>query len=204
MALRENYLFLAGALSSMPTFSHACFGLQFVRFNLQVERRSGAVDTLPVICEERLLPPMFELGDPLTVEGQLRAYSQRTENATKLMIAAFAQEVHLCTQEPENIVELRGALMRPPVFRSTPLGREIADLFLVVQRSFGKTDYLPVIAWGRNARLCGMWQPGDLVEVSGRLQSRSYHKLQMDGSVREMTAFEVSATIIESNNNSKP
>lgn len=191
--IRENTLYLAGELTELPAFSHACYDQSFCRFFLSVERKSGTADVLPVLAEEGLLPPMMALGEKLSVEGQLRAYSQRVENGSRLMIAAFAQAIHLVDGEPENAVTLTGRVARPPVYRSTPLGREITDLFLEVPRGFRKSDFLPVIAWGRSARDASQCVLGETVSITGRLQSRKYTKMLPDGTSSERTAYEVSA-----------
>lgn len=193
---KENSIVLAGTLADIPAFSHICYERRFYRFALSVARRSGVEDVLPVICEERLLPPMPEIGEEFTVSGQLRAYS-RCDGGARLLIAAFCTALSMGVLEPENQVYLSGRLARPPMYRATPLGREIADLFLAVDRGFGKSDYLPVIAWGRNARIAGEWREGDRVEVLGRLQSRAYQKTLPDGAVAERTAYEVSAASVK-------
>ena len=193
---QENSIVLAGRLFDLPSFSHVSNERRFFRFALAVQRMSGVEDILPVICEERLLPPVAAPGDPLSVRGQIRAYS-RCDGGARLLIAAFCTSLSMGMQEPENRVYLCGRLTRPPVFRGTPLGREIADVFLAVSRGFGKSDYLPVIAWGRNARIVSGWQAGDRVEATGRLQSRVYQKTLPDGTVTERTAYEVSATSIK-------
>ena len=188
-----NRLYLAGELAELPAYSHTCCGSRFFRFSVAVLRKSGVADVLPALSEERLLPPFPQAGDPITVAGQLRAYCQHTQCGNKLHIMAFAREIHVTEAEHDNRVCLRGQLIKPPVFRCTPLGREITDLFVSVPRAFNKSDLLPVIAWGRNARMAHAWQCGDTVIVEGRLQSRPYTKRQPDGSEQTMLAYEVSA-----------
>ena len=196
MIQQTNQLYLCGTMEELPVFSHACYGQRFVRFMLAVERKSGATDRLPVLASEDLLPPVLEENCQLAVEGQLRTYTQCGNEGNHLLIAGFARSVRLSDGEPDNQVQLCGILSRPPVYRSTPLGREIADLFVGVERAFHKSDYLPVIAWGRNARLASGWNVGDPVQVTGRLQSRGYQKKLSDGAVCDRTAFEVSASSI--------
>lgn len=191
-----NYLYLSGELAEMPAFSHSCCGRRFFRFSIAVLRKSNVADVLPVLCEEALLPPMPQLADPVTVVGQLRSYCQHMQTGNRLHITAFAKEVHTCAAEHDNRIYLRGQLVKPPTFRCTPLGREITDLFVSVPRAFNKSDLLPVIAWGRNARLSHVWQGGDTVRVEGRIQSRSYAKRLPDGSERTMLAYEVSAASV--------
>lgn len=191
-----NRLYLAGEIDSLPQFSHVCCGVRFWRFSVSVQRKSGVPDVLPVLAEERLLPPMPHIGDPVSVAGQLRAYSQRTEEGTRLHIVAFAREVRCAPVEHDNCVSLTGTLVKPAAYRSTPLGREITDLFLSVPRAFQKSDLLPVIAWGRNARVSRLWQAGDAAAVTGRLQSRAYVKRMPDGSELSRLAYEVSAASV--------
>ena len=196
MEEQANRLYLAGELSDPPVFSHECCGVTFYIFQLSVLRKSGVADILPVLCEGSKLPGETAVGTPLTVTGQLRAYSRHTLTGNRLHILAFAKQVLAVEAAHDNNVRLTGRIVKPPVYRSTPLGREIADLLLAVQRGFGKSDFLPVIAWGRNARLAQYWQPGDCVTVEGRLQSRVYLKRFPDGEERSMMAYEVSATTI--------
>lgn len=191
-----NRLYLAGEIAETPEYSHDCCGERFFRFTMAVRRKSGVNDMLPVLCGERLLPPMPSVGEPVTVTGQLRAYCQHTQCGNRLHITAFARELHGYEAEHENHVYLCGQLIKPPVFRCTPLGREITDLFVSVPRAFNKSDLLPVIAWGRNARMAHAWQCGDTIVVEGRMQSRPYTKRQPDGSERSMLAYEVSAASV--------
>lgn len=197
MEIPTNTLFLAGEILEAPVFSHACRQTCFLRTMLSVRRESGTLDILPVVSAGGLVPESARVGDSVAVRGQIRAYSMRDEVSSHLMIVAFAQSVLAHDGAHENEATLCGMLCRPPVYRVTPMGREIADLFVAVERAFGKSDYLPVIAWGGNARRVEHWQPGRKVTVQGRLQSRVYQKRQPDGAVREMTAYEVSASAIE-------
>ena len=196
MEEHANRLYLAGELSDLPTFSHACCGANFYVFQLSVLRKSGVADVLPVLSEENKLPPMLALGDELSVTGQLRAYNRHTETGNRLHILAFAKHICALEGQHDNCVSVVGRIVKPPVYRSTPLGREIADLLVAAPRGFGKSDFLPVIAWGRNARMAQYWQSGDCVSVEGRLQSRVYLKRMGDGEERSMLAYEVSATTI--------
>ncbi len=193
----QNALFLAGEIAENFTFSHACRQMRFTRTMLAVKRESGAQDVLPVISASGMLPEQTAVGTRVAVHGQVRAYSMRDENASHLMIVAYAQGVSPHEGPHENAVTLSGVLCRPPVYRVTPMGREIADLFIAVERAFGKSDYLPVIAWGGNARRVERWAPGTRVAVQGRLQSRIYQKRQPDGTAREMTAYEISASSVD-------
>jgi len=196
MEEQANRLYLAGTFSDPPTFSHECCGISFYLFQVSVLRKSGVADILPVLCEESKLPPVVEAGMPAKIIGQLRAYSRHTLTGSRLHVLAFARQLTLEEAPDDNSVCLTGRIVKPPVYRSTPLGREIADLLLAVQRGFNKSDFLPVICWGRNARMSQYWLPGDCVSVEGRLQSRVYLKRLADGEERSMMAYEVSATTI--------
>lgn len=196
MEEHANRLYLSGELSDLPAFSHECCGVSFYLFQLSVLRKSGVADVLPVLCEESRLPPELVVGDALTVTGQLRAYNRHTALGNRLHILAFAKRVGAEEAPHDNSVVIIGRIVKPPVYRSTPLGREIADLLVAAPRGFGKSDFLPVIAWGRNARIAQYWQPGDCVSVEGRLQSRVYLKRMPDGEERSMLAYEISATTI--------
>ena len=189
----ENQIMLRGDLLGLPEFSHENHGKRFCRFLLEVERLSGAVDTLPVVAREELLDPL-ELypGRRLTVRGQVRSHNHSDENGRHLMIFVFACEVYPEEGEPMNEVVLTGLLCREPTFRRTPLGREICDAMLAVPRAFRRADYLPCILWGRTAHEISQCTVRDRIEVHGRLQSRVYTKCLNDQYV-ERTAYEISA-----------
>ena len=189
----ENQIMLRGDLLGLPEFSHENHGKRFCRFLLEVERLSGAVDTLPVVAREELLDPL-ELypGRRLTVRGQVRSHNHSDENGRHLMIFVFACEVYPEEGEPMNEVVLTGLLCREPTFRRTPLGREICDAMLAVPRAFRRADYLPCILWGRTAQEISRCHTRDRVEIHGRLQSRIYTKYLEDTCV-ERTAYEISA-----------
>jgi len=162
-----------------------------------VPRLSGAEDFLPITLSERLLmdSPITN-GSHLCLEGQLRSYNKVIEGSGRLLITAFAQKLIDCETDDENPnrVQLTGALCKPPSYRTTPFGREIADLMLAVNRSYGKSDYIPCIAWGRTARFASGLNVGDRVQLQGRFQSRVYQKQLPDGTVQERTAYEVSVS----------
>ncbi len=173
-------------------------GERFYRFMLRVERASGASDLLPVTAAGRFLPQGLAAGAFVCVAGQLRSYAGRLApegepRAPRLVLTAFARSVQLC-EGPcmRNELALSGRVCRPPVYRTTPLRREITDLLLVCERAYGKADALPVIAWGRNARRAAELVPGETLCLTGRLQSRDYDKLLPNGTVVVRTAYEVS------------
>ena len=188
-----NQITVRGSLSSLPEFSHENHGKRFFRFFLEVPRLSGAVDTLPVVAEETILNAMdLSGGDMLTVFGQIRSHNQRIEGRRRLLIFIFASSIVCEDGEPINEVILEGPLCRDPVYRRTPLGREICDVMLAVPRSFRRADYLPCILWGKTALLGADCHTRQRLRIIGRLQSRIYTKLTENGAV-EHTAYEISA-----------
>lgn len=188
-----NRVDLRGELVSLPELSHENHGQRFYRFYLDVERLSGICDRLPVIVPEPVLVHT-ELcdGARIAVSGQLRSYNARWENRRKLLIFVYAQWLQACDGEPLNDVCLTGTICRPPVFRRTPLGRQICDVMLAVNRPYHRTDYLPCILWGRNALEASHASVGQQLELAGRLQSREYTKL-LDTGPELRIAYEVSA-----------
>ena len=190
-----NSITLRGSLQELPCFSHENHGRRFLRFHLEVQRLSGAVDILPVIAEENLLAPLDPTaGNMLTVTGQIRSHNQRTEGARHLLIFVFASEIIIEDGEPVNEVLVEGPLCREPNFRKTPLGREITDLLVAVNRSYGKSDYIPCIAWGRNARYAAGFSVGSNIELWGRVQSREYTKSVGENQSEKRVAYEVSVS----------
>ena len=192
-----NSITLRGTLQELPVFSHENHGKIFYRFILEVPRLSGAVDHLPVIVPEPLLQALDPTaGSMLTVIGQIRSHNHRTEGVRHLMIFVFAQTLLAEEGDPLNDVILEGPLCREPVFRRTPLGRDICDVMLAIPRVFHRADYLPCILWGRTAHEVSRRQTGDLVRIRGRLQSRVYTKVTDEGP-QERTAYEISALTAE-------
>ena len=190
-----NVLNLTGVVTEDPQFDHEVFGEAFFRTVLSVPRLSGAFDLLPVTVSERLMAGAFRQGETVALTGQLRSYNKVMAGAGRLLLTAFAQHLHPVDEEQNpNTVALAGALCKPPSFRTTPFGREIADLMLAVNRSYGKSDYIPCIAWGRTARFAAGLSVGDRVQLQGRFQSRVYQKQLPDGAVQERTAYEVSVS----------
>jgi len=188
-----NTITVRGRLQGLPQFSHENHGKRFLRFYLEVSRRSGAVDILPVVVEERLMGQIDPTaGEMLTVTGQIRSYNHRSDGVRHLMIFIFASMVIVEDGEPINDVVLTGTLCREPTYRRTPLGREICDVMLVSPRAFHRADYLPCILWGRMAQEISSCHTGDRIYIEGRLQSRIYTKLTEDGPL-EKVAYEISA-----------
>lgn len=188
-----NHILLRGTLASLPEFSHENHGRRFFRFFLDVPRLSGALDKLPVIAEEGILHCTdLSDGDMITVAGQIRSHNIRTDGRRHLLIFVFANAIICEDGEPANEVILEGPLCREPVYRRTPLGREICDLMLAVPRAFRRADYLPCILWGRTALEASRCHTRDIIRICGRLQSRIYTKVTDHGS-EERTAYEISA-----------
>ena len=188
-----NQVTLRGSLHSMPEYSHDNHGKRFFRFFLEVPRLSGAVDTLPVVAEESLLDAMdLSAGEMLTVTGQVRSHNQRIDGKRRLLIFVYAATLVCEDGEPINDVTLEGPICRDPVYRRTPLGREICDVMLAVPRAFRRADYLPCILWGRTAQQAAACRTRDRLRVCGRLQSRVYTKLTEEG-CQDRIAYEVSA-----------
>lgn len=183
------------SLCGRPTpaeYSHENHGRRFYRLFLEVPRLSGAVDRLRVLLPESLLAQAeAATGGLLFVQGQLRSYNHRTETGRRLVISAFAEQLAACGSEPENRVLLTGALCRQPVYRRTPLGREICDGMLAVNRPYRRADYLPCIFWGRTAQEVSRLPVGTMLALDGRLQSRDYVK-QLETGPETRTAYEVS------------
>lgn len=196
----NNRIIAAGRLEGAPVLSHEVMNEPFYTGTLAVRRLSGAVDRLPVTLPGKLLAcvPAAE-GQLLTVSGQVRSYNKVVDGAGRLMVTLFVQSLSEARESDTlNKVTLVGALCKPPIYRSTPFGREICDMMLAVNRAFGKSDYIPCIAWGRNAQYAARFGVGEKVCLTGRLQSREYQKLMDNGEYITRSAYEVSAFTLES------
>ena len=193
----ENQIILRGTLHELPQFSHENHRRRFYRFILEVPRLSGAVDLLPVIAQEQTLNEMdLSGGYMLRVEGQIRTHNVRENGVRRLLIFVFATSITAEEGESINDVILQGPLCRDAVYRHTPLGREICDVMLAVPRAFHRADYLPCILWGRIAQQAAACHTGDVLRITGRLQSRTYTKVTEEGR-QERTAYEISALYAE-------
>ena len=193
----ENHAALRGTVDALPAFSHENHGVAYQVFPLAVPRLSGTVDRLNVVAARPLLErrPLTP-GDRVEVQGEVRSFNNRTGPGSRLVITLFARSVAPTREEPANQLTLAGVLCKPPILRRTPLGREICDLMLAVNRKYGRADYLPCIAWGALARRCGGLEVGDGLRLEGRLQSRIYQKV-VEGVVQDRTAFEISVMRLE-------
>lgn len=192
-----NRATLRGRAAEEARPSHANHGMTYLTFPMEVERLSGAMDTLNVVVsEEQAASCPVIPGKEYQVTGEVRSFNNRSGIGGRLIITFFARTISPATGEDVNELELAGTLCKTPVFRRTPLGREICDLLLAVNRRYGRADYLPCIAWGALARSCGRLEVGDTVHLRGRLQSRAYRKVE-NGREEERTAFEISIISLE-------
>jgi single-stranded DNA-binding protein len=187
-----NRIELCGELAALPEYSHENHGRRFCRFSLNVERLSGTVDTLQIIADEQTLSETVLTGGAmLYVDGQIRSFNNRDPDGRKLIISVFARQILNCDLAPENLAMLTGTICKEPTFRRTPLGREICDVMLAVNRQYRRTDYLPCILWGKTAQQVHSCPVGTLLQITGRLQSREYLKLLGESSEKR-TAYEIS------------
>lgn len=192
-----NRVRLCGRIFSDPALSHVNHGETFYRFVLSVQRLSGQCDDLPVIVPRQLLRACpLGRGDAAAVTGQLRSFNNRSGQGRRLIISVFAQTLERGSGVPCNRIQLGGSLCKPPNYRRTPLGREICDVMLAVNRLYHRTDYLPCILWGRTAQELSQLPIGARIHLNGRLQSRDYIKVLPDGNEKR-TAYEVSVTTAE-------
>ena len=188
----RNDLLLRGTAAAEPAFSHENHGQRFYRFPLSVRRLSGQADVLQVIATGEQLSHLLPLtGRRLEIQGQLRSFNNKGGQGSRLVISAFTRLLVETAGEDVNIIELKGAICKPPVLRRTPLGRCICDMMLAVNRRYGRADYLPCIAWGQVAMVTGQLPVGSTLALEGRVQSRVYTKV-VDGVPQERTAYEVS------------
>ena len=196
----NNKIYLEGKVASKLEFSHEMYGEGFYSFNLEVIRLSDSVDFLNITVSERLLSDLdLEEGKDIIVEGQLRSYNKFIDGSNKLILTVFARNIEPCLERSKNPNEifLDGYICKEPVYRTTPFGREIADVLLAVNRAYNKSDYIPTIAWGRNSRFCQTLSVGENIRVWGRLQSREYQKKVSDTEVIKKIAYEVSISKME-------
>jgi primosomal replication protein N len=192
-----NQITVCGSLRGLPVFSHENHGKRFYRFELEIPRLSGAVDILPVIAPEIAINRIdLSGGEMLTVTGQIRSHNSRTNGIRHLLIFIFASDIIAEDAEPLNEVVITGFICKEPIFRRTPLGRDICDVMLAIPRAFHRADYLPCILWGRTAQEISRCQIRDQICIRGRLQSRIYTKLTEEGP-QERTAYEISALSAE-------
>ena len=201
--LENNSVSLVGKVISNPQFSHEVYGEGFYIVYIQVPRLSDNYDVIPVMFSERLVSPdSIDEGFYLIIEGQFRSYNNYNSNSGhKLMLTVFAREIEMSDEEVTNRnpnqIFLNGFVCRKPMYRTTPFGREIADILLAVNRAYNKSDYIPCIAWGRNARFAGTFEIGDNIRIWGRIQSRTYQKKLSEDEIEERIAYEISVSKME-------
>ena len=198
----NNEVELTGKIETELKFNHEVYGEGFYSFMLRVQRLSDISDLINVTVSERLLCDIsLNPGDRITVKGQFRSYNRHEEKKNKLVLSVFAREWEFIEEEVENAktnqIFLDGFICKPPVYRKTPLGREIADLLIAVNRPYGKSDYIPCICWGRNARFASGFEVGGRTQVWGRIQSREYMKKLDEIESEKRVAYEVSVSKLE-------
>lgn len=193
----KNQILLRGTLLALPQFSHENHGKRFFRFTLEVPRLSGTADLLPIVADEALLNTIdLSGGEMLAVSGSIRSHNLRVDGARRLLIFVFAASIVAEDGDALNEVIVAGQLCRDPVYRRTPLGREICDVMLAIPRAFRRADYLPCILWGRTAVEASRLRTRESICIYGRLQSRIYTKVSDEGT-QERTAYEISALSAE-------
>ena len=196
MAEKNNKVYLMGEIVSEAVFSHEVYGEGFYELFVKVMRLSGQADIIPVTISERLIQGNdLKVGSEICALGQFRSYNKLENGKSRLMLTVFVREIvaEPPTKNPNSIV-LSGYICKPPVYRTTPFNREIADLLIAVNRAYNKSDYIPCIAWGRNARFVQNLKVGDRVALSGRIQSREYQKKLNETESVSMKAYEVSVS----------
>ena len=194
--ISRNTARLCGVIAAAPAFSHSGRGECFYTFPLEVARLSGATDKINIIVRDELMESIQLCeAEKICVVGELRSFNNKSGEGAKLVITVFAKELYLCDDDDLNEVHLIGTLCKKPNLRMTPMGRDICDLMLAVNRRYGRSDYLPCITWGLKAREAAEWDTGTMVTLEGRIQSRNYIKI-VGGNPVEKTAFEVSVTDI--------
>ena len=200
--IENNQVSIVGEIVSDFVFSHEVFGEGFYMVDVSVKRLSSSADRIPVMISERLLDVTQDYkGEFIQITGQFRSYNRHEEKKNRLVLSVFAREVSFVEEEDDKVksnqIFLDGYICKPPIYRKTPLGREIADMLIAVNRPYGKSDYIPCISWGRNARFTSGFEVGGHVQVWGRIQSREYIK-KLEGEVTERrTAYEVSVSKFE-------
>ena len=200
--IENNQVSIIGKVVSGFTFSHEVFGEGFYMVELSVKRLSDSSDRIPVMISERLIDVAQDYqGEYIQVEGQFRSYNRHEEKKNRLVLSVFAREVSFVEEADDKVrsnqIFLDGFVCKPTVYRKTPLGREIADMLIAVNRPYGKSDYIPCICWGRNARFASGFEVGSRVQIWGRIQSREYMK-RLEGELTERrTAYEVSISKLE-------
>lgn len=198
--LLTNKVYIEGLIASELTFSHEMYGEGFYNLRVEVPRLSDAMDSLPITVSERLISSIdMKIGNMISIEGQLRSYNKFIDGSNRLILTVFARDIKPIEEisKSPNQIFLDGFICKAPVYRTTPFGREITDLLIAVNRPYNKSDYIPVIAWGRNARFSHLLEIGSHIKIWGRIQSREYEKKLSEENVIKRVAFEVSISKME-------
>ena len=201
--LNNNQVVVAGEIVSDFRFSHEIFGEGFYMVDLVVSRLSDAHDVIPLMVSDRLFDvEKSHIGEKVLAKGQFRSYNKHEENKNRLILSVFVREIEVIDavddkENKPNQIYSDGYICKEPIYRMTPLGREIADILLAVNRAYGKSDYIPCICWGRNARFASGFEVGSHVQIWGRIQSREYVKKVSETQVEQRVAYEVSVSKIE-------
>ena len=197
----NNEVFLRGTVDSPLTYSHEVYGEGFYSFFIKIFRLSNISDRISVTVSERLIKDLDICeGMEVSVEGQFRSYNNYSQEGNRLILTVFARDIFLSDESGEknpNQIYLNGFLCKEPVYRTTPFGREITDLLLAVNRAYNKSDYIPCISWGRNARFSSTLEVGDNIKIWGRIQSREYQKKLSEEETITKTAYEISVSKME-------
>ena len=200
--IENNQVTIMGKVATEFSFSHEVFGEGFYMVEVEVKRLSNSEDRIPLMISERLIDVTQDYtGEYIMVHGQFRSYNRHEEQKNRLVLSVFVREISFMEEEPDgtktNSIWLDGYICKEPIYRKTPLGREIADLLLAVNRPYGKSDYIPCICWGRNARYASGFEVGEHVQLLGRIQSREYVKRISDTETEKRGAYEVSVSKLE-------
>ena len=201
--LNNNQVVVAGEIVSDFRFSHEIFGEGFYMVDLIVSRLSDAHDVIPLMVSDRLFDVEHShIGEKVLAKGQFRSYNKHEESKNRLILSVFVREIEVLSEEDDrdnkpNQIYLDGYICKEPIYRMTPLGREIADILLAVNRAYGKSDYIPCICWGRNARYASAFEVGGHVLIWGRIQSREYMKRINENETEKRIAYEVSVSKLE-------
>ena len=200
--IENNQVSIMGKIASSFTFSHQVFGEGFYLVDILVKRLSDSEDRIPLMVSERLVDVSQDYeGEYIMVQGQFRSHNRHEEKKNRLVLSVFVRELSFVEEADDSIktnqIFLDGYICKPPVYRKTPLGREIADLLLAVNRPYGKSDYIPCICWGRNARYASAFEVGGHVLLWGRIQRREYIKKLGENETEKRTAYEVSVSKLE-------
>ena len=200
--IENNRVSIIGEIVSDFKFSHQVYGEGFYIVDVSVNRLSDLSDIIPMMVSERLVDVTNSyVGQLVEASGQFRSYNRHEEGKNRLMLSIFVREWQFVDESPEagktNQIFLDGYICKPPIYRKTPLGREIADLLVAVNRPYGKSDYIPCIAWGRNARFASTFEIGARIEILGRVQSREYVKKLSNDEIEHHIAYEVSVSKLE-------